>query len=323
MTLSGRWLPRLIGPAILAYFLFTTDLSRIALNLSGVRWGPLVASLALYPLVAVPKAWRWALLIRSLGMTAPTFASALRLYMIGLFLGGATPGQSGDFLKAWYLRDRGQPLGPAVFSVLLDRLFDLMLMAVMSVVGVVVLLRFFPPERQGSIEFAAGMTAVAAALAVPALMARRSREWLMGVVAARAPARIGAALDRWRAQLGALELRSGVAGAVLAATVVAAGVSIARLWLLFSALTISIPLIALIATVALISVLQALPISFAGVGVRDAVLVAVLGAYGFRTDQALALSALFLLLNLENIVVGFAVSLRSRSAIDAMVHEKA
>ena len=43
---------------------------------------------------------------------------------------------------------------------------------------------------------------------------------------------------------------------------------------------------------------------------RDGILIAVLGRYGYRPEQALALSALFLLLNIEHILVGFIYSLR-------------
>jgi len=44
--------------------------------------------------------------------------------------------------------------------------------------------------------------------------------------------------------------------------------------------------------------------------VRDAILVLVLGRYGYSTEQALTLSALFLVINIEHIIVGFLVSLR-------------
>jgi uncharacterized protein (TIRG00374 family) len=306
---SARWLLRLIGPGILAFFLLTTDLTRIAGNLGAVHWGPLVLSLLLYPLVVLPKAWRWALLMRSLGMDVPSFAGTLRLYMIGMFLGAATPGQAGDFLKAWHLRDRGQPLGPALFSIVLDRLFDLMSMAVASLLGLVVVLRFLPTERRTLIEVFVLAAAAAVALLIPVLTARRSRDSLMRAASAAAPHAVAARLDRWRLQLANLELRGGATFAVSAATASAAAVAIVRLWLLFSALTIQIPILAVISAAGLISVLQTLPISIAGLGVRDAVLVAVLSAYGHRADQALALSALFLLLNLENILLGFLISL--------------
>ena len=82
-------------------------------------------------------------------------------------------------------------------------------------------------------------------------------------------------------------------------------------WLLFLALNLSnVPIPALVSSMALISILQALPISFSGVGVRDAVLIAVLASYGYGPDKALSLSALFLLVNIEHLLIGFLVSLR-------------
>src|SRR5213593_2279352 len=87
-----RWLLRLIGPAILAYFLLTTDVNKIVANLRDLRWGPFLLSLALYPVFVAVKAWRWNMLMRELGMRSPPLRYSMILYMIGLFLGGATPG---------------------------------------------------------------------------------------------------------------------------------------------------------------------------------------------------------------------------------------
>ena len=89
--------------------------------------------------------------------------------------------------------------------------------------------------------------------------------------------------------------------------------TIVRLWLLFRAVDVTVPAAALVAAIGLIAILQAAPISFAGVGVRDAVLIAVLGAFGYGAERALALSALFLLLNIEHMIIGFAVFLSHRS----------
>jgi uncharacterized protein (TIRG00374 family) len=232
------------------------------------------------------------------------------LYMIGLFLGGATPGQSGDFLKAWYLRERGQPLAPVLFSILLDRLFDFLIMALLSLLGLIALLPRLPPRLQGPVQIATIGFAAAIALVIPALMARRPREWLMTSALPALPGRARAPLERWRGQFATLDLRPLVLGQLLAATLCSASSTMARLWLLFLALGISIPLPALVSSAALISILQVLPISFSGVGVRDAILIALLASYGYGQDQALALSALFLLLNLEHILIGFLVSLR-------------
>lgn len=306
----ARWLLRLIGPAILAYFLLTTDLGRIVANLRDLHWTPLLLSLALYPIFVAVKAWRWNLLVRNLDLEAPPLRYSMILYMIGLFLGGATPGQSGDFVKAWYLRERGQPLAPSLFSILLDRLFDALVMAVLSLPGLIVLLPLFPPAWQTPIELLTIGFAVAIALLILALMARSARNWLMTRALQLAPQRAHAALKRWQGQIAALDLRPGLLGSLLFATLCAVPATMVRLWLLFRALEISVPILVLVSSMALISVLQLLPISFSGVGVRDAVLIGMLAGYGYGRDQALALSALFLLINIEHVVIGFFVSLR-------------
>src|SRR6185369_6631858 len=140
----ARWLTRLFGPAVLAYFLLTTDLHRIAANLREVRWTPLVLSLVLFAGLVLTKAWRWRVLLQELDVATPTLREACTLFMIGQFAGGATPGQTGDFVRAWYLRERGAPLSAALFSILIDRLLDFFLLAILSLFGLVAFLDIFP-----------------------------------------------------------------------------------------------------------------------------------------------------------------------------------
>lgn len=311
MNKYARWLLRLIGPAILAYFLLTTDIGKIIANLRDLYWAPLLLSLALYFPFIVVKGWRWNLLMHNLGMQAPPIGYSMVLYMIGMFVGGATPGQSGDFIKAWYLRERGYPLAPALFSILLDRLFDFLIMAILSLLGLLAFLNIFPPTMQPLILVATIGFAALIIILTPALMARRPRNWLLKRMLGLAPRRLRPALERWRDQFAALDLSPALLGSLVVATMLSASSTMLRLWLLFRAMEIDgVPLLAFLATMALIAILQALPISFSGVGVRDAILIALLVHYGYTKDQALSLSLLFLILNLEHILIGFLVSLR-------------
>ena len=310
MNKYTRWLLRLIGPAILLYFLLTTDINKIIANFHDLNWAPVLLSLALYPIFIAVKAWRWNMLMRELGMQAPPLGYSMILYTIGLFLGGATPGQSGDFIKAWYLRERGQPLAPALFSILLDRLFDFLIMALLSLLGLVAFLHIFPPQMQNLVRVATIGFATLIIIMTPLLMARRPRDWMMTRVLLLAPHRARPAIGRWRDQFTGLDLRPALMAQLLLATLGSATSTMVRLWLLFYALNVNIPLLAMVSSMALISILQALPISFSGVGVRDAILIAVLANFNYSRDVALSLSALFLLVNLEHIIVGFLVSLR-------------
>jgi uncharacterized protein (TIRG00374 family) len=231
----------------------------------------------------------------------------MALYTIGLYLGGLTPGQSGDFIKAWYLKGRGEQLTPALFSIVLDRLFDFLAMALLALLALVEFLDLLPRSAQiATIAFAALVFTL-----TPLLMARRPREWLIARALPLLPARIRAVIARWGAQLGALSLRPALLGQLLLASVCSAASTVARIYVLYIAMSlVNVPPLAIISSTALIAILQALPISFAGIGVRDAILVLVLGRYGYSTEQALTLSALFLLINIEHILIGFLVSLR-------------
>ena len=310
MSHRVRWLTRLIGPAVLTYFLATSDLHRIASILREVRWTPLVLSLALFPGVVVTKAWRWRRLIGELGMPMPSFGRAVTLFLIGQFAGAATPGQSGDFVRAWYLREHGGALSTALFSILFDRLLDFLLLALVSLVGLVAFLDVFPPAmRPAILASTVGFTAVMV-LVVPALMARRSRRALLERLRRLAPASFAPRLERWQALLDTLEVHPPLVLALLGATVAATVVVMVRIWLLFRALDVIVPATLLVASAALISILQTLPVSIAGVGVRDAVLVAALARYGYPAERALALSALFLVLVIEQMLIGFVVTMR-------------
>jgi uncharacterized protein (TIRG00374 family) len=306
----ARWLTRLLGPAVLAYFLLTTDLHRIAANLREVRLAPLALSLALYVGLVLTKAWRWRLLLRELGLAAPTMREASTLFMIGQFAGGATPGQAGDFVRAWYLRERGAPLSTALFSILLDRLLDFLLLAIVSLFGLVAFLDIFPVALRPAILVTTVGFAIVVAIAVPALIARAPRRWLMTRLRALAPASMRERLERWQELLDVLEVRPAFTLLLLLSTVAATAVVMVRIWLLYRALDVVIPVALLVSASALISILQTLPVSIAGVGVRDAVLIAVLAHHGYSPEHALALSALFLVLTLEQMLIGFFVSMR-------------
>jgi len=301
------WLLRLLGPALLILFLANANLVELWATLRGASLWPILLSLLLMPPFVLIKAWRWLRIMRELGLQLD-FATACALYTVGLFYGATTPGQAGDLLKAVYLRDRGQPLAPAMLSVILDRLFDLLVMAALATLGIFALGRLLPSrELQSALVVLMGLGLTALTVL---LVARGPRTWMLTVALTRVAPRLTATLGRWNEQLQGLTLRPALVVELGLLSLGSAFFTFLRLWLLFLALSLSlVPLYVVVGASALIAVLQVLPISIAGVGVRDAVLIAILLPYGYTTEQAITLSALFLLLNLQHIVVGFIVSL--------------
>jgi uncharacterized protein (TIRG00374 family) len=146
-------------------------------------------------------------------------------------------------------------------------------------------------------------------IATVLLVARGPRQWLlMRALPAILPARLCVALTRWNSQFTSLTLHPRLLLVLAGTSLTSAFFTFFRLWLLFIALDVYVPLYLVVGSSALIAVLQVLPISIAGVGVRDAVLIATLAPLGYSQEQALGISALFLLITLEHILVGFIVS---------------
>lgn len=300
------WLLRLLGPALLILFLANANLGELWATLRDASLWPIALSLLLMPPFVLIKAWRWLRVMRELGLRLD-FPTASALYTVGLFYGATTPGQAGDLLKAVYLRDRGQPMAPAMLSVILDRLFDLLIMAALATLGIFALGRLLPSrELQGAVVALMG---VGLAVLTVLLVARGPREWALTAALPRVAPRLQASLERWNGQLRSLSLSPGLVVELTLLSLGSAFFTFLRLWLLFLALGLGlVPLYVVVGASALIAVLQVLPISIAGVGVRDAVLIAILLPYGYQAEQALTLSALFLLLNLEHILIGFLFS---------------
>ncbi|PDV98754.1 lysylphosphatidylglycerol synthase transmembrane domain-containing protein [Candidatus Chloroploca asiatica] len=299
---------RLLGPALLIIFLINADLGKLWLTLREAQLWPILLSLALMPPFVIIKSWRWVRLLREMGLTLK-LSEACLVYTVGLFYGATTPGQAGDLLKAVYLGERGQPVAPAMLSVVLDRLFDLLIMAALATLGIFALGQLLPSrELQLALVILMGLGLVTLTIF---LLARKPREWVLTSVLPRIAPRLTASLERWNDQLQHLSLSPQLIVAVTIASLISATFTFIRLWLLFLALGLDrVPLYVVVGASALVAVLQVLPISIAGVGVRDAVLIAILLPYGYTAEQALTLSGLFLLLNLQHILVGFLFSLR-------------
>lgn len=313
-TRNLKWLIRLIGPALLIYFLLTTDLRLVGRTLLTTDLWLLLLSIVLVAPFLVLKGARWLMILRAWQVRLP-LREAIALYCIGIFLGVVTPGQAGDAVKAWYLRQRGYPLSTGLASVVVDRLFDVGISALLAASGLYFFWDVLPGGKLLNVVVVAGLLV---AVVVGLLLAgnRRLRTWLLHTVLPRVTpkavrARLGSQsggqnLERLHLTPRQLALITLVSLAGLAWTYV-------RIYLLFLAIHTPIAVGPFIALVAILSLVSAA--SPGGVGTRDATLIIVFSVVlNVGTQEAaaraLALSALLLLLNLENVLIGFLYSLR-------------
>ncbi|MBN1485649.1 MAG: flippase-like domain-containing protein [Chloroflexia bacterium] len=298
-----RWLLRLLGPALLVYILWQNadQLDLAWQTLRNVHWPPLIAVIFLVIPFILLKGWRWQIILRDLGQQVP-WAQATLYYALGIFVGTATPGQAGDTIKAWYLKEAGYDLGAGLLSSVIDRLFDLFITGLLLLSGLYLLWQYFPGATL--VLLLLGLLG-GIGLALSLLLSRRWRDLLIDrVLRYLIPERIRQVLREHeaRAYLDRFFLRWPSLLLCLAISLVSFATTLFRLWLLLPALGKSLPLTTFLPTMA-IMYLGSLA-SVAGLGTREAVLLAVLTPLGWQEGEVLSFSALVLCVSLENLLLG-------------------
>jgi hypothetical protein len=224
---------------------------------------------------------------------------AWRFTMIAVLFGTALPGQlAGDAVKAFRLARAASDVGEvthALAAVAVDKIISMFALLILTALGV----GLNPGTFGRPLELAAGLVTILMPLAL-----------LIGFTAPLPPwlGRVGAAFASWREV--ALSPRI-----LLLALVLGFGfqsLSIASVALLGHALGITLTISVWCVVVGLVSVVLLLPVTIAGLGLREGSLIAVLGLLGQKQGAALALSLGLFALTLLGAGVGLVVDLMGR-----------
>jgi uncharacterized protein (TIRG00374 family) len=284
---------RLIGLGILALILLKLDLEATVATLAGVRWGYLLLAVAINPLLFGIKSWRWRELLRMQGI-GYRWLDAFLAFVAGLFLGLVTPGRVGEMGKAFYLKqDLGVAVSEGLANVLMDRLFDLYTILVLGAAGLL-WFRLLPGWALTLI-----VVGVIGALLMPvALLSQRLAAWGLRLVhqlafLQRFEARLRQATGRFQKGLRPLLAPGLVVPLVL--TLIAYALFFGQARLLAVALDLEVGIVYLAVCLSVAGVITLLPISFSGLGTRDAILIALFAPLGLAAEQAVAFSTLFFL----------------------------
>lgn len=219
---------------------------------------------------------------------------AFLAFVAGLFLGLATPGRVGEVGKALYLKqDLGVPVSEGLANMLMDRLFDLYTILVLGAAGLV-WFRLLPEWALALI-----VVGVMGALLLPAaLLSEHLAAWGLRLVRQIAfPHRFDARLTRatGRLQKGLRPLLTPGLVVPLVLTPMAYALFSGQAQLLAVALDLKVKIVYLAVCLSVAGVITLLPISFSGLGTRDAIPIALFAPLGLAAEQAVAFATLFFL----------------------------
>jgi len=259
---------RIIGIALFIWIVMGIDHQQLILTIKQAHIPFLILALFLQLLVYTAKTLRWHTMVRSTGIQ-PTFLDSWRLYNIGVFLATITPAKLGEFGKAAYLKKEGLSPVIGIVLVIADRLADVIVISLLSIVGVGILFGM-------TWSLIAILLVVLLCLITLLIWSRMSGEYKLLI----------------KMTIFTLMPEKKTISMALFYTVLSWIFYFG--WAIYIAysidITVNIPV--LISVFTITGILSLLPIAPAGLGTRDAALLTLLASYGVISSQAVALALL-------------------------------
>jgi hypothetical protein len=318
------WLPGLLKATVslvlLAVLLSWVDLARLWQTARGASPAWLALAVALYTAMAAVSAWRWGVLLRAQGVRVPV-GTLFRSFLVATFFNNFLPSNiGGDVVRVADTAGPARSKTLAATVILIDR--GLGLLALVGIAAVAATwVGLADPRLSGPLGppllwavFLAGTAAALLAILAPAAFAalfsplrRLHTEWVD-----RQLRQVTTALQRFREDPAALA--GGALGAVaVQLLLVGFYLAVAR------GLAVPIGGAALAVIVPMTFLVQLLPISMNGLGVREATFGFYFTRLGLGLEPALVVSFLGAALILAFSLVGGVVYLLRRSPAAAPV----
>ena len=307
---SSLWFRATISIAVLAYIVGRLDW-RDAVNAVftiDVRF--LIAAFIVDTAARATMISRWLLLLRSTGAVVNTWAAA-RIFFISSFIGIALPTGGTDVTRAYALARHTTESHVALASVVVDRLLGVSALIVLVLVGL----------SLGSVEtlFAdrtliVGLSVATAGGLTLALWADLSTRLLLPV--SLQTSRLGTWLLRTADGIAHYRKRPLVLVAVLGQSVLVQGLRIFEIFLLGSGLGLGVNLTYYLIFMPVGLLAFMLPISVAGVGLPQGVIVSLFQPAGVPDTLSFALSTLIVLLGIVGTLPGLYLHLRAKKGLE-------
>lgn len=292
----------LVAGAAVAAFQYFVDWRQVFQSLVRIDAGQVfVALLAMFASLLVAT-WKWARLLQHDHPGSLGFLRLFRLNCVALFYGTLLPGQIvGDAAKVVRLsRHRPHMARAALASVAFDRIT-----AVLGLVTLATACALFDARDNGAVLLT--LIAAVGALSGVVMWLRTRREGEQSENGHASPVRwrlLRGALGRLAAQMGSYVRNGRLFMFALVASVVVQMLLTLHVVIFAEGLGLHIGFVRLAWVFAIVTIVQALPVTPAGIGTRDTALLVLLASADVAANDAIALSVCVLFGTLVAAVVG-------------------
>jgi glycosyltransferase 2 family protein len=279
-----------VSGGLLAVLLARVDLARLwdLSRTASIAW--LLAALATYFIGIVVSVWRWGILLDAQHVPI-RFATRLRSFLVATFFNNFLPSNiGGDVIR---IRDTAGPAGSKTLAttvVLVDRGLGLLGLVFVAASGATLAARMSAAIGPMAPGLLWGVLAAAIALAAPLVLLPHGLGKLLRPLRAIHQEWVEERIERLTSALARFRDAPRALGACFAGAIVVQAIIVGFYWAIAHALNLHVPLAHLAIVVPMSLVVQMLPMSVNGFGVREATFGFYFTQLGQPLESALALS---------------------------------
>ena len=303
------WFRALLSLSVLAYLLGQLDGNETWRAVLSANPWYLAAAIAVDAITRATMVSRWVVLIHAQGKEI-SFWSAGKMFLVSSFLGTALPTGGADVTRAYALSQRTDDGKAALASVAVDRLLGISALMVLAIIGLAVI----PPDAATSIHRFVALIAALVTLGITTvffgdyvsqqLLPQQFQEsplgqWIFGAAKS---------IAAYRSQRTVLAI-------VFSQSLVVQALRVFEVSLLGAALALDVEFSYYLAVIPIGLLAFMLPISVAGIGVPQGVIVWLLQPAGVANATSFTLSTLIVVLGVLCTLPGVVLYLRDRRSV--------
>ncbi len=285
-----RWISIAVSVALLALIYRKIDLAAIGAVLAQSHFGWMIAGQLALGAIKLVQGWRLRRLMPS--GTRLGGLESVRLILVADVMNMVLPSKMGDIAKAFFLKSRGHLPGSLALSLtVFEKAYDVLALFLWCDIGL-----YFLPGKGLALWLAAAGISAATILGFLTLNSEAFARFAFGVALWIAPKKLQSKLaklrDAWAETRTTLRREPARHAQVVAISIGLWLLHFVQLWIFILALRAYVPFLAHIGLASLAILAGLTPFTFAGLGTRDAALVALYAPY-LNAQTAAALGLLF------------------------------
>jgi uncharacterized protein (TIRG00374 family) len=304
-AVRSRWVFRFIGIAIFILILLRIDLKEALRTLASVDLRFVFLSLMIQAAAIVVATVRWQFILVRLKIRQPFIRTFLQ-QLVGTSAALVTPGQLGEFIKVLYQRNEGFPVPESFLSVVIDRVYDLLMLFLFGFISLAILFGLSPNTTLIlsviiSIGFVLGFLFLR--------NKEKSADVIANTLSRMSPKAYKESIRRdarrLTREIGDFDIGFLIVIGLL--TIVNYVLLIFRIYAIVLSLHIVVPFWYFVMTVPLLRLVGLIPISILGIGTRDLASIYLYGQVGVPDTSALLISTLGLFTIQVQAIIGLVV----------------